>query len=193
MPPIRKILGDGGQLSRLPADADLVTLTIGGNDVGFSNVLTTCFRPDEIEGCDVKHSSESSNTEADINRLGTILEDLYRAILAKAPAARVVVLTYPQIMTESDNCFEQAVLSDSEKRWIRARTAQLAKVTLDAIARIGDPRLIPLDEIDAFAGSGHGVCDKDDPYVNGVGSDDKSGWFHPTIARVLGRGRRPAG
>jgi hypothetical protein len=32
-------LGDGGQISRFPAYADLVSFTIGGNDVNFSAVI----------------------------------------------------------------------------------------------------------------------------------------------------------
>ena len=30
------------QFNALSADTDLVTLTLGGNDIGFSNILTTC-------------------------------------------------------------------------------------------------------------------------------------------------------
>ena len=73
-------------------------------------------------------------------------------------------------------------LSENEKRWIRLRTAQLADVTMAAMSRIWDRRLLPLNELGAFADAGHGVCNKTDPYVNGISIDDTSSSFHPTTA-----------
>ena len=185
--PIYKFLGDGGQISRLPVYADLVSFTIGGNDVNFSAVIKDCF-DNPFEDCNTKYRAGGTNDEeAKINSMRPILADLYRAILDRSPNARVAVLTYPQLITETDDCFEQEeiALSDDEKKWIRDRTEQLAGVIRDAINDVGDSRLILVDELGRFADDGHGICaDEGDRFANGLVTDKaKFGMsFHPTAA-----------
>ena len=80
-----------GQVPGLPVDTTLVSITAGGNDVGFTTIMTTC----ALHG--------TTACIAAVNRAETIaatslpgrLDSTYRAIAAKAPAARVVVLDYP--------------------------------------------------------------------------------------------------
>jgi hypothetical protein len=66
------------------------------------------------------------------------------------------------MMTESDNCIQQRVLSDDEKRWMRARTGQPGGVIVDAVRRIGNSTLHALDVFDLFTGGAerHGICNK---------------------------------
>jgi YD repeat-containing protein len=187
---IQKLLGEGGQIARMPGYAELVTLTIGGNDIGFTDVLFDCFLRVEQE-CDEQYRSGGpQDVAARINAMRAVLTDVYQAIRGRAPEARIAVLTYPQIITETDNCFEQTnyvpsgiKLSDEEKIWIRGRTADLAGVTLDAITDTGDSRIVPVDELGRFADDGHGVCAEPDSerYVNGAVPSDLGESFHPTV------------
>ena len=71
------------------AGANLVTLTIGGNDAGYVDVLVTC----GLGNCNTRAFERSR--AAIIDRTKPRLEKVYRAIAAKAPHARILVLGYP--------------------------------------------------------------------------------------------------
>ena len=72
------------------ASANLVTLTLGGNDAGYVDVLVTC----GLGNCNTRAFERSR--AAIIDRTKPRLEKVYRAIAAKAPHARILVLGYPQ-------------------------------------------------------------------------------------------------
>ncbi len=79
------------QVSALPADTTLVSVTIGGNDVGFSTIMQTCA---------LHRTSDCLATVAAAEKVARTalpgrLDALYTAISARAPRARVVVLGYP--------------------------------------------------------------------------------------------------
>jgi lysophospholipase L1-like esterase len=90
----------------LGSDVSLVTITIGGNDVGFSYVIGHCARTtrcthktfdDSFD--DGKKSGLSLGAWAPkkLAEVQTELTDLYREIRREAPNARVVVLSYPYL------------------------------------------------------------------------------------------------
>ena len=79
------------QLSSLSASTTLVSITIGGNDAGFSSVMETCVLK-STSSCE----SAVSTAEAYVNntlpgQLNTTLAD----IRAHAPNAKVIVVGYP--------------------------------------------------------------------------------------------------
>ena len=80
------------QVPALPANAVRVTLTGGGNDVGFANVMQNCFVlvNSSCESHIVAGETMVQNGALAQNMVGAIA-----AIRAKAPAARVVVTGYP--------------------------------------------------------------------------------------------------
>lgn len=86
-----------GQLSRLAAvkpAPKLVTITIGGNDLGFTYVLTSCF----ISTCS---TALAGVEESFAGGFGAHMTAVYRAIRSAAPGAHVVVVGYPQIIPKS--------------------------------------------------------------------------------------------
>ncbi|MEV2217533.1 SGNH/GDSL hydrolase family protein [Streptomyces sp. NPDC050997] len=88
------------QLTPLNSATALVSLSVGGNDAGFSDVMTTC----------VLQSDSSCLSRIDTARayvdstLPGRLDSVYSAIRAKAPAARVVVLGYPRFYKLGATC-----------------------------------------------------------------------------------------
>lgn len=88
------------QLGPLNASTGLVTITIGGNDAGFSDVITTC-----VTGSDSTCVNRVNAAETYVrNTLPGRLDAVYNAIRAKAPSARVVVLGYPDMYTLNTFC-----------------------------------------------------------------------------------------
>lgn len=81
------------QLGPLNSGTALVSISIGGNDVGFSNVMQTC-----VLGSDSDCQNAVNNAENYTNNtLPGSLHTLFSAIRSHAPSARVVVLDYPHL------------------------------------------------------------------------------------------------
>jgi lysophospholipase L1-like esterase len=79
------------QLSSLSASTTLVSITIGGNDAGFSSIMETCVLKSTSSCESVVTSAEKYVTSTLPARLNTTLAD----IRAHAPNAKIVVLDYP--------------------------------------------------------------------------------------------------
>jgi lysophospholipase L1-like esterase len=79
------------QLSSLSSSTTLVSVTAGGNDVGFSSIMETCVL-ESTSACEsaVSAAEEYANTTLP-GKLGTMLADIRSA----APNAKIIVLGYP--------------------------------------------------------------------------------------------------
>ncbi|MEV5754745.1 SGNH/GDSL hydrolase family protein [Actinoallomurus sp. NPDC052308] len=85
--------GEPAQIDRLRPDTSLVTLTIGGNDIGFSEIVTRCV-------VRLPWSSACRDQDAGIRaRMAAVpagLASVFDQIGRRAPNARIVVLGYPR-------------------------------------------------------------------------------------------------
>ncbi|KOG59347.1 MULTISPECIES: SGNH/GDSL hydrolase family protein [Streptomyces] len=89
-----------GQLGSLNSSTSLVSITIGGNDAGFADVMTTC-----VTSSDSTCLSRINTAKAYVtNTLPGKLDTVYNAISAKAPSARVVVIGYPRFYLLGQAC-----------------------------------------------------------------------------------------
>ena len=80
-----------GQLSSLGTSTTLVSVIVGGNDVGFSSIMETCVL-ESTSSCESAVSQAETYTN---NTLPGNLKTLFADIKADAPNAQVVVLDYP--------------------------------------------------------------------------------------------------
>ncbi|MEU0004754.1 SGNH/GDSL hydrolase family protein [Streptomyces sp. NPDC006314] len=88
------------QLGSLNSSTSLVSLTIGGNDAGFADVMTTC-----VIQSDSTCLSKINTARAYVaNTLPGKLDTVYDTISAKAPSARVVVIGYPRFYLLGQSC-----------------------------------------------------------------------------------------
>jgi len=173
----QEILAD--QVGELSRNTALVTVTAGGNDVGFSTVLGTCLRAGEAD-CAAAIDSARRIVDED---LPVLLENLYEEIEERAPAARTVVLGYPDLFDTSGEC-PQSGLSVESRKMINAASRALNE-TIRSAAAWSD--LTFVDVRAAFAG--HGACSAD-PWLNGL-VDSTYDSFHPN-AKGHSLGYRPA-
>jgi lysophospholipase L1-like esterase len=155
------------QLSALSSATGLVTISIGGNDAGFSNVITECAKPWPYT-CWGKIDTAQSFIQ---NTLPGQLDSLYNDIRARAPNAHVVVVGYPRIFN-GEECNLGARISSGEQAELND-TANLLSNTISAAAAAHgfdyvDPR-------GAF--TGHAVCD-DVEWVNGLSNPIEES-YHP--------------
>ena len=100
------------QLGTLSSGTALVTITIGGNDAGFSNVIINCALYYFTCGSAI---SEANSYIA--KTLPGVLDTTYNDIRAKATTAHVVVIGYPHLFTdEGKTCNVNFLTSGNEKK-----------------------------------------------------------------------------
>ncbi|MFF8969197.1 SGNH/GDSL hydrolase family protein [Streptomyces sp. NPDC014995] len=89
-----------GQLGPLNSSTGLVSVTVGGNDAGFADVMTTC-----VTSSDSTCVSRINTARAYVDStLPGRLDSVYSAIRTKAPNARVVVIGYPRFYKLGTTC-----------------------------------------------------------------------------------------
>src|SRR5207244_9180589 len=89
-----------GQLGPLNSGTSLVSITIGGNDAGFADTMSTCTLQGE-SACLARIAQARTYIDSTLpGRLDTV----YAAIAGKAPSARVVVLGYPRFYKLDGDC-----------------------------------------------------------------------------------------
>ena len=77
---------------------DMVTVTIGGNDAGFAEVVQACVFVPTGAGCGV------GDLELDLDEVGRRVRTVLTQIKAAAPSATVFVLGYPYVTPTLDEC-----------------------------------------------------------------------------------------
>nr|WP_246851729.1 SGNH/GDSL hydrolase family protein [Patulibacter sp. SYSU D01012] len=159
------------QLGALTPATGLVTLTIGGNDAGFTRVIARCALPMWAARC----APPVDRARRFIARtLPGRLDGLLREIGRRAPAARVIVLGYPGLFNGID-CGPATFFSRDDQRRLN-RTAELLRDTLRA--RAAAHGALFGDVMPAFRG--HAVCD-DVEWLNGLSHPLRES-FHPNAA-----------
>ncbi|WP_411151609.1 SGNH/GDSL hydrolase family protein [Streptomyces sp. A30] len=141
------------QLSAVSAATRLVTLGIGGNDIGFSSLITTCVKAGvryQLENrigdpaaddapCRGLHSAAGGDrieakTEAAGRRLAGVLRDIKR----RAPDARVYVVGYPAILpVKGEGCARAMGLAPGDVSFLRHKEQQLNSMLRDKAEAAG--------------------------------------------------------
>ncbi len=162
------------QLGPLGSGTGLVSLTIGGNDAGFADVMTTCVLRSE-SACVARINTAKGYVDS---TLPGRLDSVYSAISAKAPAAHVVVLGYPRLYKPNGGCV--AGLSETERAAINNAAdyldSAIAKRAADHGFTFGDVR-------STF--TGHEIC-SGRPWLRSVNWLNISESYHPNAAGQSG-------
>ena len=156
------------QLSALTASTAYVTISVGGNDAGFTNVLTTCALPSWASNC---NGAIDGAQRIISSTLPTALGSLYASIRSAAPSAKVVVVGYPRIFNGED-CNLLTWFSPSEETRLN-QTADLLDSKLSAAASTA--RFTFANPTSRFLG--HAVCDSPE-WLNGL-SNPVGESYHP--------------
>jgi lysophospholipase L1-like esterase len=159
------------QLGALSASTTLVSITIGGNDVGFSSVMEDCV----LEGTSDCESAVAGAESYAENTLPGRLDAVYADIAADAPHARVVVLGYPEFydLAQSGTCVG---LSYDSRSAIDGGADVLDGVIQKAAQKYG---FTYVDIRPYF--TGHEICDSDS-YLHSLNFLDIDESYHPTAA-----------
>jgi lysophospholipase L1-like esterase len=128
------------QFDALAADTTLVTLGIGGNDIGFSSLAKDCFSTSPTGSpCHDKYVvngvDEISRRIADTApKVASVLQGIH----SRAPNARVYVVNYPAIFPDSGpGCYPQIPVADGDVVWLRDKEKELNQMLADQAAANG--------------------------------------------------------
>jgi len=116
------------QFNSLEAGTEVVSLTIGGNDIGFSEIAQSCITLNPFSSpCKSKYDSGGHDQIAErIAATAPKVAAVLQGIHARSPEARVYVVNYPAIFPETGNgCWPQMPISFSDAPYLRAKEQEL--------------------------------------------------------------------
>lgn len=166
------------QLRAVDRRADLVTLGIGGNDFDlFHTLVATCsqLRSRDPNGspCADELAARGVDLVQESRRISTRVEAALRAVKRRAPEATVLLVGYLRLVPREGQC-RALPFAKGDYRF----GTKVSRALNEALA--GAARRTDVDFVDMYdASAGHDVC-SDDPWVNGVQTDQSAALaFHP--------------
>lgn len=195
------VLGPWGelpaQIDAVTPDTALVTITIGGNDVGFAGglIVGSCGMltspvgiPAMCKGINAMRASNPQTpiplfappTEITWHKLATAMDQIAREVHRRAPKARLVFVDYIRVLPDPPLCGIAPLTSEAAQR-ARTTGARLAQITLVA-AQHGDAGLVRASDLS----QGHEVC-TNIPWVTGfIAPPNVQNFtpYHPNLAAM---------
>ncbi|MGD0246760.1 MAG: SGNH/GDSL hydrolase family protein [Streptosporangiaceae bacterium] len=155
------------QLQAITPAPDIVTITIGGNDVGFSDILEDCY----LHNCATDgRLQEAKNT---IENESVVLVNDYKAIQETVSSATVVVVGYPRLFSATqDTCRwlssdERTELNELSVLFDQVEAAAAEQANVDYVSVLG-------------ALAGHELC-TENSWVYPIGLLGGNNRGHPTL------------
>lgn len=171
------------QLDALRPDTTLVTLGVGGNDLGLTEIVTRCVLLGKLapNGTPCKASYTllgQDSVRARINQTAPKVEALLKEIHARSPNATVLIAGYPAIVPDDGSaCRDLIPFAQGDFAWFRDKAKQLNSM-LAQQANVYDATYI-----DVYKPSvGHDACKPEGVrWVEPQATDGAAG-FHPNAA-----------
>jgi lysophospholipase L1-like esterase len=163
-----------GQVSALRPGTTLVSITIGGNDAGFSSVMETCV----LHTTSTCLSAVATASDFVTKHLPTRLTSTLQAIRQHAPRARIVVLGYPDLydLSKSGSCIG---LSTQDRTALNSGADALDSALGAAVTAAADRNIVYADVRGQFAG--RVICDSGS-WLHSVDLLAISSSYHPTAS-----------
>lgn len=156
----------GSQVGQIATTTTRVTLTAGGNDVGFGTVVEDCFV--FVSETDCQAAIDAGNALVASGELAARITATVAAIRARAPQAVVIVTGYPRL-------FEPSV-TRAHAQDVNAGTTALNAAIRDGAVAAG-ARFVDVET--AFAGHSIGSSS---PWINDWSWLNVSAGFHPNAS-----------
>jgi lysophospholipase L1-like esterase len=144
------------QFDRLSPTTEIVTLQIGGNDIGFSGIAEDCFS-ESPEGtpCQDRYVVNGRDEISErIQATAPLVAAVFQGIRERSPSARVLAVNYAAILPHSGaGCWPQVPITEGDVPYVRAKQEELNAMLATEAAAAG------AELIDWYAGSvGHDAC-----------------------------------
>ncbi|WP_267350043.1 SGNH/GDSL hydrolase family protein [Sphingomonas sp. GM_Shp_2] len=168
------------QIDAVTADTKLVTVTIGGNDVGFVTLLGSASCRQLQGGKKVlggKCPAPPEINEDTWRNLSISMKRIADEVRARAPEAKLVFVDYPLVLPQTGRCSATPMTSE-EAGSVRAVAERLVAVTA-AAARFNNAILVQASTLSI----GHDACSLS-PWINGFPLPGQRPFvpYHPNVA-----------
>lgn len=174
---------DGGteipaQIGAVTEDTDLVTLSVGANDIDlYGIVIGTCVSlaesdPDGSPCTDLADGTEDKG-ERNLAAVGDALARIVRTVAAKAPRARVILIGYPQTFPPARPCPDLRIAKgDVDFAYGAAR--EVTETLRTAADTMG------VEYVDVWSATdGHDIC-AEEPWIAGAEPERGDAFaYHP--------------
>lgn len=161
------------QMGPLNSSTALVSVSVGGNDAGFADVMTTC-----VLQSDSSCISRINTARAYVDStLPGRLDNVYSSIRSKAPNAHVVVIGYPRFYKLGQSCLG---LSETKRKAINDASDYLNA----AVARRAAAHSFTFGDVRTTF-TGHEIC-SGSSWLHSVNWLNIGESYHPTAAGQSG-------
>lgn len=133
------------QLDAVSAATDVVTLTIGGNDIGFTGIIENCiaYTPtgptrSGAKTCEAFYTAGGTDQlAARIAATRPKVDQVLQAIKQRSPSAHISLAGYPAILPERGACYPQLPLTLTDVGYLRGVEKQLDQMLAASAAANG--------------------------------------------------------
>lgn len=183
------------QFDALAADADLVSVGIGGNDIGFAGILQQCLArsPQQPLGAACRDFYTAGGTDQLAARIAATAPKIAAALAGVkqgAPHARRLLVGYPALLPDKGpGCFPVIPFSPGDVAYLRATEKRLnAMLAAQAM-------LAGADYIDTYTPTiGHDVCQPPGTkWIEGLVPTAPAAPFHPNALGMIADARAVLG
>ena len=185
------------QLDMLSAYAKVVTIGIGGNDIGFSSIAKGCVNLDPTATpCMNKYLKPGGGDTIrdDIAATRPKIDAVLAAARSKAPNAKIFLIGYPDILPDTGNgCWPTVPILGPDTVFLRGIEKALNTMLADSAAANG------VTFLDIYTGTiGHDACKGSNAWIESVVPGSSAAPVHPNangmigIANILGPTLRAA-
>jgi lysophospholipase L1-like esterase len=167
------------QFSALNSTTKVVTITIGGNDIGFTEISQNCASTTNSgTPCQDRYVNNGTDEISErIKNTAPKVAKVLQGIHQRAKNAAVYVVNYLPILPDDqdppDGCWPTVPITDSDAKYLRDKEVELNDMLADQVA--ADPAANKAKLVDAYkAGIGHDACV----------TDPTARWVEPEVAPV---------
>lgn len=170
------------QFSGLTPDTDLVTVTIGGNDIGFTSIIMTCAERSALEPlgnpCQQHYTSTGPDRlAAAVNAAAPKVATVLTGIRQHAPHSKIVVVGYLRILPATGGCWPRVPIAAGDVVYLGQIEQDLNGMLATAAKNAG------ATFVNAGALTGHDSCAaKAQQWVAAVIPNSPGIPIHPTEA-----------
>ena len=166
------------QTSVIDGFTKIVTLQIGGNDIGFTDIVKTCATQNPFgDGCTATYVHDgrdelSEKINAAAPKVGNVLAEIKR----RAPNAKVFVVGYPSVIPNTGNgCYPLVPVLGKDIPYLRSKVKELNRMLQYRAVAAG------ATYIDIYTPSiGHDFCQGTSAkWVEGIVPTDVAAPVHP--------------
>ncbi len=173
------------QFNALSSATQTVTLSIGGNDIGFTSIIENCAAPTPFgRPCQDKYNSGgvdqlAARIDATAPKVAAVIQGIHQ----RSPSARVLVIAYEPILPETGSgCWPQVPLAWADVPYLRATQKRLNTMLANVAAANG------ARYVDTYTASiGHDSCKSSSVrWVEPLIPGNTAAPFHPNARGMAG-------